>query len=102
MSEVSGVYDGSPAGPVDTLDLGVGGAASRDVTPDDTRGWRLGGPVAYCALAAARLGLRVGCVIGVDGPAAAATARVECLRVRELKPEGGQTTSCPRLCPQAR
>jgi len=73
MSEVSGVYDGSPAGPVDTLDLVVVGAASRDVTPDDTRGWRLGGPVAYCALAAARLGLRVGCVIGVDGPAADAT-----------------------------
>lgn len=73
MSEVSGVYDGSPAGPVEALDLVVVGAASRDITPDDTRGWRLGGPVAYCALAAARLGLRVGCVIGVDGPAAEAT-----------------------------
>ncbi len=73
MSEVSGVYDGSPSGPDDGLDLVVVGAASRDVTPDDPRGWRLGGAVAYCSLAAARLGLRVGCVIGVDGPAAGAT-----------------------------
>jgi Sugar kinases, ribokinase family len=73
MLEVSGVYDGSPAGPVDGLDLVVVGAASRDVTPDDPRGWRLGGGVAYCSLAAARLGLRVGCLMGVDGPAADAT-----------------------------
>ena len=73
MSEVIGVYDGSPAGPVDGLHLVVVGAASRDVTPDDPRGWRLGGAVAYCSLAAARLGLRVGCVIGVDESAAGAT-----------------------------
>lgn len=42
------------------------GAASRDLTPDDPRGWRLGGAVDYCSLAAARLGLRVGALVGVD------------------------------------
>jgi sugar/nucleoside kinase (ribokinase family) len=73
MSEASGVYDGSPAGSVDRPDLIVVGAASRDVTPDDPRGWRLGGAVAYASLTAARLGLRVGCVMGADGPARHAT-----------------------------
>ena len=47
----------------------VVGAASRDLVDDDARGWRLGGGVAYSALALARLGLRVGALIGVDGPA---------------------------------
>jgi len=70
MSEASGVYDGSPAGSGGPLDLIVVGAASRDVTPEDPRGWRLGGAATYCSLTAARLGLRVGCVMGVDGPAA--------------------------------
>src|SRR5215208_882040 len=51
----------------------VAGSASRDVTPRDTRGWRLGGAVTYASLALARLGLRVGAVVGVD--AEAATAR---------------------------
>jgi sugar/nucleoside kinase (ribokinase family) len=73
MSEVKGVYDGSQAGSGDRLDLVVVGAASRDLTPDDPRGWRLGGPAAYASLGAARLGLRVGCVMGVDGPAADAS-----------------------------
>ena len=50
----------------------VAGAASRDVTADDPRGWRLGGAAAYCSLTAARLGLRVGCVLGVDKAAAGA------------------------------
>jgi sugar/nucleoside kinase (ribokinase family) len=72
MSEASGVYDEASTGSADRLDLIVVGAASRDVTPDDPRGWRLGGAASYCSLAAARLGLRVGCVIGVDGPAAGA------------------------------
>ena len=48
----------------------VVGSASRDLAADDPRGWRLGGAAAYCSLAAARLGLRVGCVLGVDGEAA--------------------------------
>ncbi len=42
------------------------GSASRDVTPDDPRGWRLGGGVTYAALTTARLGLRTAAVIGVD------------------------------------
>jgi sugar/nucleoside kinase (ribokinase family) len=50
----------------------VVGAASRDLAPDDPRGWRLGGSATYCSLAAARLGLRVGCILGVDAAAAGA------------------------------
>ena len=50
----------------------VVGSASRDLEPADPRGWRLGGGVTYGALALARLGLSVGAVIGVDGPAASA------------------------------
>jgi sugar/nucleoside kinase (ribokinase family) len=49
------------------------GSASRDVTPDDPRGWRLGGGVTYAALASARLGLRAGAIIGLDRDARAAT-----------------------------
>jgi sugar/nucleoside kinase (ribokinase family) len=48
----------------------VVGAASRDLTPDDPRGWRLGGSATYVSLTAARLGLRVGCLLGVDRSAA--------------------------------
>lgn len=43
------------------------GSASRDVAPEDPRGWRLGGGVTYAALATGRLGLRTAAVIGVDG-----------------------------------
>jgi sugar/nucleoside kinase (ribokinase family) len=57
----------------------VVGAASRDVAPDDPRGWRLGGAATYCSLAAARLGLRVGCLLGVDGEATDA-AELDLLR----------------------
>jgi sugar/nucleoside kinase (ribokinase family) len=53
-------------------DVVVVGAASRDLAPDDRRGWRLGGPATYCSLAAARLGLRVGCLLGVDREASEA------------------------------
>ena len=55
-----------------SLDLVVVGAASRDVTSDDARGWRLGGAATYCSLTAARLGLRVGCLLGVDATASKA------------------------------
>ena len=48
----------------------VVGAASRDVVAGDPRGWRLGGGACYCSLTAARLGLRVGCLLGVDETAA--------------------------------
>lgn len=51
----------------------VVGSAARDLTPDDPRGWRLGGGVTYSALAAARLGVATAAVIGVDEPAAAAS-----------------------------
>jgi sugar/nucleoside kinase (ribokinase family) len=50
----------------------VVGAASRDVDAGDERGWRLGGGATYGALVLARLGLRVGVVLGVDAPAARA------------------------------
>jgi sugar/nucleoside kinase (ribokinase family) len=53
-------------------DVVVVGAASRDLTADDARGWRLGGAATYAALLLARLGLRVAAVIGVDALAAAA------------------------------
>jgi sugar/nucleoside kinase (ribokinase family) len=49
------------------------GSASRDLTPDDPRGWRLGGGVTYAALTTARLGLRTAALIGVDEAGAGAT-----------------------------
>jgi len=63
--EVAGDTSSSSALP----DLVIVGAASRDITADHARGWRLGGSATYCSLAAARLGLRVGCVLGVDAEA---------------------------------
>jgi len=42
------------------------GAASRDLTDDDPRGWRLGGGVTYSALVTARLGVPTGALMGVD------------------------------------
>lgn len=48
------------------------GSASRDLTPDDPRGWRLGGGVTYAALTTARLGLRTAAFIGVDEAGAGA------------------------------
>lgn len=42
------------------------GSASRDLTSDDPRGWRLGGAAAYVGLTLARLGLRPRVVMGVD------------------------------------
>jgi sugar/nucleoside kinase (ribokinase family) len=44
----------------------VVGAAARDVTDGDPRGWRLGGGVTYSALTVARLGLRTAALVGVD------------------------------------
>jgi sugar/nucleoside kinase (ribokinase family) len=64
--ETRRVYASTPSGPADPPDLVVVGAASRDLTSDDQRGWRLGGAANYCSLTAARLGLRVGCLVGVD------------------------------------
>jgi sugar/nucleoside kinase (ribokinase family) len=42
------------------------GSASRDITDDDPRGWRLGGGVTYAALTTARLGLETAAVMGLD------------------------------------
>jgi sugar/nucleoside kinase (ribokinase family) len=50
----------------------VVGAASRDVVPDDPRGWRLGGAVSFCSLALARLGFEVRALVGADHEAAEA------------------------------
>ena len=58
--------------PTDPPFVLVAGAASRDITPADPRGWRLGGAVTYASLTLARLGLRVGAVVGVDAAAAIA------------------------------
>ena len=54
----------------DVPEVVVVGAASRDLVDDDPRGWRLGGGVSYAALTLARLGLRVGALIGADRLAA--------------------------------
>ncbi len=59
---------------MDTVPLVVVvGAASRDIAPDDPRGWRLGGGVCYTALTTARLGLRTGALVGVDAEATGAS-----------------------------
>ena len=67
--EARRVYRPPSLDTVDQLDLVVVGASSRDLASADVRGWRLGGSATYCSLAAARLGLRVGCLLGVDGEA---------------------------------
>ncbi|MGZ6266006.1 MAG: PfkB family carbohydrate kinase, partial [Candidatus Limnocylindrales bacterium] len=69
---------------VETPDLVVVGAASRDLTDRDKRGWRLGGSATYCSLAAARLGLRVACLVGVDALAADAD-ELELLRLAGVR-----------------
>jgi sugar/nucleoside kinase (ribokinase family) len=58
----------------------VVGVASRDLSGDDPRGWRLGGGVTYAALALARLGVRTGAVMGVDSLAATAV-ELDLLRI---------------------
>jgi sugar/nucleoside kinase (ribokinase family) len=57
-------------GPSAIPDVVVVGSAARDVDSTDPRGWRLGGTAPYTALGIARLGLRVGVLLGVDGAAA--------------------------------
>jgi sugar/nucleoside kinase (ribokinase family) len=60
--------------------LVIVGAASRDLDERDPRGWRLGGSVTYGALLAARLGARVGALIGVDSAAATEGHELDLLR----------------------
>ena len=57
----------------DVRTLVVVGAATRDVDAADPRGWKLGGGVTYSAIAAARLGVRVRALIGVDAVASTAS-----------------------------
>jgi sugar/nucleoside kinase (ribokinase family) len=80
---------GSASGPT----LLVVGAAARDLDSTDPRGWRLGGTVAYASLAAARLGVRVRALVGVDEVAASAgeleTLRSESVDVRLVPLERG-------------
>ena len=65
----------------------VVGAASRDLVPDDPRGWRLGGGVVYGSLALARLGLAVVAYVGLDAEAGTA-AELETLALSgvEVRP----------------
>ncbi len=65
------------------------GAASRDVTSDDPRGWRLGGGVTYGALTTALLGVRTAAVIGVDALAAT------CVELDALRTAGVQLLLVP-------
>lgn len=58
----------------------VVGAASRDLAPDDPRGWRLGGGVSYSALTTARLGVPTAALVGVDRVAAGQAHELEALR----------------------
>lgn len=62
--------------PIDVVHVG---SASRDLTEDDPRGWRLGGGATYAALTTARLGLRTAAVVGVDA-AAASASEIDLLR----------------------
>jgi sugar/nucleoside kinase (ribokinase family) len=70
---------GRPALPPATPDVVVVGAASRDLAAADPRGWRLGGGVSYGSLTIARLGLRVGALIGLD-PAARDASELDLLQ----------------------
>ena len=63
----------------DVADIVVVGSASRDLTSDDPRGWRLGGAVSYGSLALARLGLRVLALVGGDSEVAG-SREIELLR----------------------
>ena len=56
-----------------TPDVVIVGAATRDLNDDAPRGWLLGGGVTYGALALARLGLRVGVLLGLDDEAGTAS-----------------------------
>jgi sugar/nucleoside kinase (ribokinase family) len=51
---------------MDIPDVVIVGAATRDLSETDPRGWMAGGGVTYGALALARMGLRVGVLLGLD------------------------------------
>lgn len=77
---------GPSIGADDRPTLVVVGAASRDIHADDPRGWRLGGTVSYSSLVAARLGVRVRALVGVDDVAATAS-ELDVLRVAGVEVE---------------
>jgi len=64
----------------------VVGHATRDLVPDDPRGWRLGGSVNYVALTLGRLGIPVRAVVGLDETSAEA-AELELLRAAGIELE---------------
>ena len=64
--------------------LVVVGAATRDIDARSPAGWSLGGGVTFGALAAARLGLRVRALVGVDDEAATAP-ELELLRAEGVE-----------------
>lgn len=64
----------------------VVGAATRDIDSADPRGWKLGGGVTYSAIAAARIGVRVRALIGVDALAETAT-ELDTLRAAGIEVE---------------
>ena len=78
----------------DTPTVVVVGAATRDVDAADPRGWKLGGGVTYSAIAAARLGVRVRALIGVDDEAASAT-ELDTLRAAGVDIELARLASGP-------
>jgi sugar/nucleoside kinase (ribokinase family) len=88
VSDVAGAGRARAPGPPQPRVVVVG-AASRDVTDDDPRGWRLGGSVTYGALTLARLGVRTGAVIGLDALAA------EARELRTLRSEGVDVVPVP-------
>jgi sugar/nucleoside kinase (ribokinase family) len=51
---------------MDIPDVVIVGAATRDLSDTDPRGWMAGGGVTYGALALSRMGLRVGVLLGLD------------------------------------
>jgi sugar/nucleoside kinase (ribokinase family) len=67
----------------------VVGAAARDITPDDPRGWRLGGGVTYSAMTSARLGVPTAALIGVDALASTAS------EIDELRAAGCSVVTVP-------
>ena len=92
-----------------TIDVVHVGSASRDLTLDDPRGWRLGGGASYSALTTARLGLRTVAIVGVDREAAEAgeldllraagvelmlVRLAECPVFRNLETEAGRRQVC--------
>lgn len=70
-------------------DVVVVGAAARDISAEDPRGWRLGGGVTYGALTLARLGIRTAVLIGLDRLAGAAW------ELDILRAAGAQVVSVP-------